>query len=182
MSDMATVFVSGIRSLDADALLSAFNMESSLLDANINAIASLFNRELHFINVNDEDYVRLVCDARLTGERWKARTRDMKGQFCRTKYQANVVWGWSHRIYDWTVVLPWSFGQMLAPLAAQINSVACKDTRNLRRLDAHAQDLQRDFSSTVNRRAHDRSLTTRVHRQHLTGRRNRFVAVPKVVH
>ena len=133
MSDMATVFVSGIRSLDADALLSAFNMESSLLDANINAIASLFNRELHFINVNDEDYVRLVCDARSTGERWKARTRDMKGQFCRTKYQANVVWGWSHRIYDWTVVLPWSFGQMLAPLAAQINSVACKDTHNLRR-------------------------------------------------
>ena len=116
MSDVATVFVSGIRSLDADALLSAFNMEPSLLDANINAIATLFNRELHFINVNDEDYVRLVCDARLTGERWKARTRDMKGQFCRTKYQANVVWGWSHRIYDWTVVLPWSFGQMPAPL------------------------------------------------------------------
>ena len=106
MSDMATVFVSGIRSLDADALLSAFNMEPSLLGANINAIASLFNRELHFSNVNDEDYVRLVCDARSTGERWKARTRDMKGQFCRTKYQANVVWGWSHRIYDWTVVLP----------------------------------------------------------------------------
>ena len=98
MSDVATVFVSGIRSLDADALLSAFNMEPSLLDANINAISTLFNRELHFINVNDEDYVRLVCDARLTGERWKARTRDMKGQFCRTKYQANVVWGWSHRV------------------------------------------------------------------------------------
>ena len=96
--------------------------------------------------------------------------------------EADVVWGWSHRIYDWTVVLPWSFGKMLTPLVAQINSVACKDIHNVRRLDAHAQDLQRDFSSTVNRRAHDRSLTTRVHRQHLTGRRNRFVAVPKVVH
>ena len=40
----------------------------------------------------------------------------------------------------------------------------------------------RNFSSTVNRRAHDRSLTARVHRQHLTGRRNRFVAVPEAVH
>ena len=157
-------------------------MEPSLLDANINAISTLFARELHLINVNDVDYVRLVRDARSTGERWKGRTRDMKGQFCRTKYQANVVWGWSHRIYDWTVVLPWSFGKMLAPLAAQINSVACEDACNVRRLDPHAQDLQRDYSSTVNRRAHDRSLTTRVHRQHLTGRRNRFVAVPKVVH
>ena len=107
--------------------------------------ATLFNRELHFINVNDADYVRLVCDARSAGERWKARTRDMKGQFCRTKYQANVVWGWSHRIYDWTVVLPWSFGKMLAPLAAQINSVACHDIHNMRRLDAHTQDLQRDY-------------------------------------
>ena len=179
---MAAVFVSGIRSLDAEALLTAFNMEPSLLDANINAISTLFTRELHLINVNDVDYVRLVRDPRSTGERWKGRTRDMKGQFCRTKYRANVVWGWSHRIYDWTVVLPWSFGKMLTPLVAQINSVACKDIHNVRRLDAHAQDLQRDYSSTVNQRAHDRSLTTRVHRQHLTGRRNRFVAVPKLVH
>ena len=92
-----------------------------------------------------------------------------------------MVWGWSHRIYDWTVVLPWSFGKMLTPLVAQINSVACKDVQNARRLHAHSQDLERDYSSTVNQRAHERSLTTRVHRQHLTGRRNRFVAVPKLV-
>ena len=90
----------------------------------------------------------------------------MKGQFCRTKYQANVVWGWSHRIYDWTVVLPWSFGKLLTPLVAQINAVACKDIHNMRRLDAHTQDLQRDYSSTVKQRAHERCLTTRVHRQH----------------
>ena len=51
----------------------------------------------------------------------------------------------------------------------------------MRRLDAHTQDLQRDYSSTVKQRAHERCLTTRVHRQHLTGRRNRFVAVPKLV-
>eukprot|EP00966_Prymnesium_polylepis_P092747 2146847-Prymnesium_polylepis.1 len=104
MPDMAEVFVTGIRSLDEQALLSAFNMEPCLLDANINAISTLFARELHLINVNDADYVRLLCDARSTGERWKGRTRDMKGQFCRTKYRADVVWGWSHRIYDWTVV------------------------------------------------------------------------------
>ena len=50
-----------------------------------------------------------------------------------------------------------------------------------RRLDAHTQDLERDYSSSINQRAHDRTLMTRVHRQHLTGRRNHFVAVPKLV-
>ena len=59
MSDVATVFVSGIRSLDADALLSAFNMEPSLLDANINAISSLFGREIHLMNAHDMVYTRL---------------------------------------------------------------------------------------------------------------------------
>ena len=180
-TDMAADFASRIRSLDTQDLLSAFNMEQTLLDANINAISTLCARELHLINVNDVDYVRLLGDGRAGGERWKGRTRDMKGQFCRTKYRADVVWGWSHRIYDWTVVLPWSFGKLLTPLAAQINAVACKDIHNMRRLDAHTQDLQRDYSSTVKQRAHERCLTTRGHRQHLTGRRNCFVAVPKLV-
>eukprot|EP00966_Prymnesium_polylepis_P157530 3640706-Prymnesium_polylepis.1 len=79
MTNTAAVFVSRVRSLDAQALLSAFNMEPSLLDANINAISTLFTREIHLINVSDVDYVRLVCDARAAGERWKGRTRDMKG-------------------------------------------------------------------------------------------------------
>ena len=46
MNNTAAVFVSGVRSLDAQALLSAFNMESSLLDANSNAISTLFTREI----------------------------------------------------------------------------------------------------------------------------------------
>lgn len=179
---MAALFVSDVWSLDNDAMLAAFNMDSCIMNATIDAISAQFTREIHLMNVTDAEYREMVRDARRMGPRWKGRTRDLKGQLCKTRYEANVMWAWSHRIHDWTVVLPWSFGNMLTPLVAKVNAVACQDLNNKRRLDTHLQELERDYASSANERAQLRRLTTRVHRQHLTGRRNHFVSVPKTVH
>ena len=44
------------------------------------------------------------------------------------------------RIYDWTVVVPWSFGKMLTPVIEPINVNACQEPTKTRRLNAHKQD------------------------------------------
>ena len=175
-------FATRVGDIDYQGMLSAFDMDSSLLASNVKAISGLFSfgREVHLMNVEDDEYSLLLKDARRTGTRWKGRTRDFKGQFCKMKYEQGVLWAWSHRIFDWTVVLPWTFGQLIMPLTEEINQHAV--THNFKaesRLDAYEQDILRNFATSSGQRADYRLLSSRVHRQHLSGRRNHFVMVPK---
>ena len=168
----------GVRKMRREPMLSAFNGDEALLDANIKAICSLSGREVHLMNVRDGEYARLFEEARSIGARWKGRTRDFKGQFCSLKYEANVLWGRSHRTFDWTVVLPWTFGQLLLPLSYEINSTVVRNDPQARaRLAAHEQEMRRNYQTSSGLRAEHRKLADRVHRQILTGRRNHFVRV-----
>lgn len=173
-------FSTRVCEVDHQSMLAAFGMDPSLLASNIEAISNLFGREVHLMNVQDDEYSQLLQNARLAGTRWKGRTRDFKGQFCKMKFERDVLWAWSHRIHDWTVVLPWTFGQLLTPLVAQMNDDAVRNNLNAQwRLNVYERDSVRNYSTTTGRRSQHRMLSSKVHRQHLTGRRNHFVSVPK---
>ena len=181
MDTTGTAFLAHMHAQDTAKLLEAFHTNEATMRNTIAYLAKPTGRD-HVMSVKDEEYARMMVDVALQGGRFKGRARDFRGQYFKTIFDDGVVKGWSLRVHKYVLVVPWSFGRLAMVFFHQINKqMALSDAAKASRLHAHEEELTRDFSATIGKRANDRTLNLRPHRAKLNGRRNHFVAVPKVL-
>jgi len=136
----------------------------------------------HIMSLKDEEYAAMVADARCSGPQWKGRARDLKGQFYKTRFEDGVVQGWSLRMHKYVLVIPWSVQKEVNVMFEAFNDKLAKRDGGIQEiLHKQRNEQQRDYYLTAGRRATDRCLTDRPHRQSLEGRRNHFTSVPKTL-
>ena len=78
------------------------------------------------------------------------------------------------------MVLPWSLGQIVGDYFTGLHH----DVRDLpafaSQLTRQTLEKERDYAATIGNRSLERGLWSLPHRASLVGRRNHFVAVPKL--
>ena len=185
--------------VDPALLLQAHKGDETSLHANLNAYATYFDDGpdtehgmRHTMSLKDDEYFALCIQARSVKNttKWKGRARDYKGQFYQTKYEDDVLLGFSHRTYKWVLVIPQGLSELIAPFVYQYNKLIERHTMGfdkghaskMAQLASKQQTmLERDYSETQGKRAAERGLNLHTHRKGLCGRRNHFVAVPKTL-
>lgn len=171
---------SHLTNVPRDAIKAAFNGDEVTLGRNMDYV--LNNITGHVVSVYDDEYLRMLNEAHVYGTRWKGRARDFKGQYFKTKYKDGVIQGWSLRQHKYVLVVPWSFGMHLKHFFDTFNAqVAKDDSVKQARLAAYHTELQRDYEASAGQRATERRSKELPHRQRLSGRRKRFVTVPKLI-
>jgi hypothetical protein len=174
-------------SKEYDAIVSACGGNAALEDL-LNTILPLLTRtmtkkskELSYVfSLLDTEYVSLHESAKASRDNdWKGRARDFRGQFFRvTATDSGLLRGWSPKAQTLTYVIPHSLQKVMYEWLKQFYNKCDDSTKaNFRK---HDESLKRDYSATKGQRAYERGSHDIAHRRGNTGRRNKFVPVPKV--